>query len=805
MIRRLVASLRVRLVLVILLTCALALAFACVAVAVYEYSSLRSRLVARLGALANVVGDSSRAALGFRDKRSADATLAGLEADPTILAAALYDRDGSLFARFARRGEARGFPARPSADALDFSPQRVALFRPIAEDGERAGTVYLLADVSTFEQQLSDLLRASGAILVLALLFAALLAYRLQRLVSGPLLRLSDAARRVSEARDYGVRVPHAGEDEIGALTRSFNEMLEEIQRGDTALRESQQRYELAVRGAREGIWDWDLVAGEVHYSPRWKAMLGYGENELGDSPQEWLGRVHTDDASGLRQALDEHVAGRTPHFELEHRLRHRDGGWIWVQSRGLAVRNGTGRALRMAGSQWDVTVQRGRDQLTGLPNRLLFADRLERSIARAKQDPHDQFAVLCLELERLKAINDAIGRAAGRELLVAAAERIRSLLSPTDTLARLDGGAFAILIEELRGPGHAARTARAIHAALAPAFRVAEQEVFTTAAIGIALSASGYDKADDLLRDAHTALDRARVQGWNQSEVFDERMRAEVVARLDLETELRYAVERGELEVYFQPIVAVDGQRIAGMEALARWRKNGAEVPPAEFIGLAEETGIIVPLGSWVLREALRNLRAWRDERPAAADLVLSVNVSARQFAHLRWIEEVDDALRKAGVPPDRLKLELTESAFVDPQSGTGAVLRELQRMGVGLWLDDFGTGYSSLSYLQRLPLEVMKIDRSFVQAVNGGEQKGIVRSLVSLARDLGMKTVAEGVETAIQLERVAALRCDYVQGHHISLPLDAEAAAILLRTSESAAATLERDDRAQGADADQ
>jgi diguanylate cyclase (GGDEF)-like protein/PAS domain S-box-containing protein len=783
------SSLRVRLVLVILSTCAIALALACAAVAGYEYTRLRSSLVARLGALAGVVGENSRAAVAFQDRRSAETTLAALEADPRVLRAALYDADGRIFARYARPGEAREFPIAPRAGGEGLAGRRVGLLRPIAFEGERVGTVYLVADLSGFDEQLGDFARASAAILVLALLAAGLLGYRLQRVVSDPVLRLAAAARSVSDGHDYTVRVPPAGGDEIGQLTTAFNGMLDQIERRDAELRESEERYQLAVRGTQEGVWDWDLVAETVHYSPRWHELLGYEAGELSTRPEEWLERVHPEDFHAVHRAIDDHRSGRSPQLEIEHRLRRRDGTWIWARARALAVLDEDGRARRMAGSLSDVTEQKGRDPLTGLPNRMLFVDRLDRALERAQRRGRGQLAVLCLELERMQPINDVLGRAAGRELLVAAARRIRAALDRGDTLARLDAAEFAILVDELADASRAARVARRIHAALAPGFRLLDQEVFTGAAIGIATSAGEGELAEQLLADAHTALVRAREAGWGESEVFDERMRERALAQLDLENDLRRALERDELEVHFQPIVALDGRRLAGFEALARWRRAGGTfVPPAEFIGVAEEIGIIVPLGSWVLREALRNLRDWRDRDAAAADLVLSVNVSARQVARPELAADVLAALDESGVPADRLKLEITESSLVEPDTCAGEVLREIQRAGVGIWLDDFGTGYSSLSYLHRLPLEALKIDRSFVQSLNGDpERKGIVRSVVALARDLGLKTVAEGVETTLQMERVTSLRCDFVQGHAVSLPLAAPAVGRLLGAPDS------------------
>jgi diguanylate cyclase (GGDEF)-like protein/PAS domain S-box-containing protein len=779
------SSLRLRVVLVILLTTAIALVMACAAFLAYEYASIRGQLVVRLAALASIAGESTKAALIFGDRGDAESSLAALREDPQILAAALYANDGRIFAHFSRAGETVSLPAEPPSGEAVFGSHHIALSSPILADDRRIGTLYLLSDLSTFEDQFRAFARAGGGVLLLALLVAALIAYRLQRIVADPVLDLVAAAKTVEAQQDYGVRVVPSGPDELGLLADSFNDMLGQIERRDASLRESEARYALAVRGARDGLWDWNLASGEIYFAPRFKEMLGFGESELEPRPEEWLDRIHPEDAAEFRAALDAHLKGETPHFEAEYRLRHRTGGWLWVFSRGVAVREPWGLAVRIAGSQTDVTERKGRDALTGLPNRILFVDRLEGALQREKRRSGYQFAVLALELDRLDLISETLGRTAGRELMVAAAERIQGRLSERDTLARLDGGVFGILLDDIGDAANASRKAAEFQTALATAFHIAEQDVFTTTATGIALSHSGYAHAEDLLRDAHAALSRARDRGTSQVEVFDEEIRLRAFARLELEDELRRAVERNALELHYQPIVALAGRNLAGFEALTRWpRAAGALTLPGEFIPLAEETGIIFGLGSWVLREGCRQLREWRAELPSMQELSLSINVSARQLSRPDLVDEVESALRECGVPAQCLKLEITESVLIESQEPVRTVLAGLRRLGVGVWLDDFGTGYSNLSYLHRFPVEALKIDRSFVTEIDGeAERRQVVGTLVALARSLGMKAVAEGVETERQLQRLATFGCDFVQGHAVSLPLNAAAAAALLR----------------------
>lgn len=781
---RLRTSLRTKVVLVIFMTSAIALAMACAAFVAYEFSSVRTRMVSQLGAMAGIAGENCKAALAFGDRNDASKTLAGLRADNRVLAAAVYSRDGGLFATFARIPGDAVLPTSPPLQKVTIDERHVAVTSPIEVDGRSVGSLYLVADLHTFEYQFREFARAGSGVLLVALLVAALLAYRLQRVVADPVLRLVTAAQTVAEHQDFAVRVAPSDSDELGLLADTFNGMLEQIEGRDRALRESEARYALAVRGAQDGLWDWNLESDEIYLAPRWKEMLGYDDAELVSNVAAWLDRVHPEDDRGFRSALDAHLSGATPHFEAEYRLRHRDGSWLWVFSRGLAVRDTAGQAVRFAGSQTDITARKGRDATTGLPNRLLFVDRIESALKRELAPDDAPFAVLTVALERLDLINETLGGSAGRALLLAAADRIQGTLGPRDTLASLEGGVFAILLEH-REAAHAARIATEIHSVILPAFRIADQDHFSAAAIGIAFSNTGYERAEDVLRDALAALARARDRGWKETEVFDEQLRARAFARLELEDALRRALDRGELELHYQPILALDGRRLVGFEALVRWQGGpGGPTPPEQFIGLAEETGLILPLGRWVLGEACRQMRDWRAGFPRAGCLSMSVNISAHQLARIELLEEVESALVDSGIPPQCLKLEITESLLIEHREPVGTVLRELHRRGVGLWLDDFGTGCSNLSYLHRFPIEAIKIDRSFVSRLDGGdERREIAETLVSLARNLGMNAIAEGVETPRQLERLAGFGCDFVQGHAISHALAPESATQLLR----------------------
>jgi diguanylate cyclase (GGDEF)-like protein/PAS domain S-box-containing protein len=573
----------------------------------------------------------------------------------------------------------------------------------------------------------------------------------------------------------------------------SFRDVSEK-RRAEAALRESEERYALAARGANDGLWDWDLKTKTIFFSPRWKGILGYDEPEISPSVKEWFGRVHPDDIESLRMDMGAHLEGLTPHFLHEHRVRHKDTGYRWVLARGLAVRDSGGEVYRIAGSLTDIT-QRKRveeqlvrdafqDALTGLPNRALFMDRLALAFGRQRRRPEELFAVLFLDLDRFKVVNDGLGHLIGDQLLIAIARRLEECLRPGDSVARLGGDEFVVLLSELGDQRDALHVADRIQQQLSRPFPLEGQDVFTTASIGIAFGGRDYSNPEDLLRDADTAMYRAKARGKARHEVFDETMHARAVALLQVETQLRQAVERQELCVYYQPVVSLETGEITAVEALARWwHPEQGLVSINDFVAVAEETGLIVPMGEWVLREACRQLRAWDGEVRRARPLAISVNVSARQFMQRDFVDRVEAALIDCGLPPDRLRLEITESVIMENTESVRAALLRLRRIGIGIHMDDFGTGYSSMSYLRDFPIDALKIDRSFVSHMGPrGENGEIVRTIVGLGHNLGLEVIAEGVETAEQVAHLRGLHCQYGQGFFFSPAVSGEAFKLLI-----------------------
>ncbi|HEX8550799.1 MAG TPA: EAL domain-containing protein [Abditibacteriaceae bacterium] len=558
-------------------------------------------------------------------------------------------------------------------------------------------------------------------------------------------------------------------------------------------LRMAEERYAMAVRGANDGLWDWDVRTGEIYFAPRWKSMLGYADTEIGASLRDWFDLVHPDDLEQVKAQIDAHLADGVAHFESQHRMKHKDGRWVWVLSRGLRVDGDDGKPARMAGSQSDISLQVEAneqlernafyDSLTGLPNRALFLNLMSRALGRSRRSPDYRFAVLFMDLDRFKLVNDSLGHARGDEFLVAVARRLESCLRPGDTAARLGGDEFTVLLDDIGDAGAAARIVERIQSEIIKPFDVGGHEVFPTSSIGIALSGPAYHHPEELLRDADTAMYRAKALGRARHAVFDEAMHEHALGLLRLETDLRRALERQNFKVFYQPIVDLQSGHISGFEALVRWHHpERGMVPPGEFIALAEETGLIIPLDHIVLREACSQLEAWKIQFPEKS-LTMSVNLSSKQFAQPDLVPQIGRIMNESGVDPKRLKLEITEGVLMNNPETAAAMLRELRAMNIRLSIDDFGTGYSSLSYLHRFPLDTLKVDQSFVNRMGtNGENSEIVRTIVTLARNLNMDVIAEGIETPSQMHQLRDLKCEYGQGYLFAKPLPAIDAEALL-----------------------
>jgi diguanylate cyclase (GGDEF)-like protein/PAS domain S-box-containing protein len=576
-------------------------------------------------------------------------------------------------------------------------------------------------------------------------------------------------------------------------------QLQEELQQ----VRQSEERYALAAQGANDGVWDWNLQTNTVFFSHRWKAMLGYPVDGLSDRPAEWFDRVHPDDLHWVKRQMTAHLDKQVTQFECQHRMLHQGGEYRWVLSRGSAIWDQDGQATRMAGSQTDITTWKQaeeklvyealHDTLTGLPNRIFLMERLRQALQLAKRHSDYLFAVLFIDLDRFKVINDSLGHMIGDQLLITISLRIANCLRPSDTIARLGGDEFVILLADVKDRDSATRIADRLQEELLLPFNLAGHEVFSAASIGIAFSSVGYDRPEDLLRDADIAMYRAKAHGRARYAIFQPGMHSKAVALLQIETDLRRAIERHELRLHYQPIISLRTRQVTGFEALIRWaHPQRGMISPAEFVPVAEETGLITPMGWWVLQESCRQMQQWHEQFPISQPLIVNVNLSSKQFSPY-LVDQISQILEETKLPPQYLKLEITESILMENAESAVSTLSQLKKLGTLLAIDDFGTGYSSLNYLHRFPIDTLKIDRSFISKVDAdGEQLAIARTIITLAWNLGMEVVAEGVETMKQLAQLRSLQCDYAQGFLFSLPLDVQSVEHLMASQPDQPITL-------------
>ena len=543
----------------------------------------------------------------------------------------------------------------------------------------------------------------------------------------------------------------------------------------ERALRESEERYSLATLGANDGLWDWNLESKEIYYSPRWKSMLGYEEAQIGRSPDDWFKRMHPADRAGVEKKLAQHISGLSSHFESEYRILDASGTYRWMLCRGLALRNGSGKAHRMAGSQTDITDRKVYNPLTGMPNRILLMDRLERSLKRILRQQTCSFAVIALDVDGLKMINDSLGYVLADQLLVQVARRIQGCLSSQDTVAHCGNDDFVLLLEDIKDARNATIAAARVLREMEQPFQLDGQTVYVTATAGITLGTKDCARPEELLRDASTALHRAKAAGKGRCEIFDRDMRAAAVARLKLESDFRKAFDRHEFRVHYQPIICLRTGRLTGFEALVRWQRPSEMVFPGDFIALAESADLIVPLENFVLRTSCAQVAKWQSAQSPDDLLTLSVNLSAKHYSHPDLVKELKDTLHSTGLAPGNLCLEITESVLMENTETIAETLSGIQDLNVQVHMDDFGTGYSSLSYLHRFPIDTLKIDRSFVGNLGMSKETWkIVQAILQLAQNLGMDVIAEGIENLMQMRMLQSLGCQYGQGYYFSKPLD-------------------------------
>ena len=665
------------------------------------------------------------------------------------------------------------------------------LIHSLAEFYLTSGLTFVVVMMFVLICSARTLLSWSGFVVMASLSLAGWMAIAPQKLPSASLFYWSlglVAAVAVSALRTHLCLQKHSQIEE--KRLREENRRLQQ--------QRTREHFELAVQGTDDGFWHWDLKSNVFQFSPSWEAMLGYERGELDTNPEEWFSRVHPGYLVELKAQLSAHLSGQSVQFRNEHRLRKKDGTYLWVLARGMAVHDDSGKALELAGSHADITAlievenrvlhDSFQDKLTDLPNRHFLMGRLEKKIEGKKRDGKrtPPFAVMFLDLDRFKIINDSLGHPVGDQLLMAVAGRLRKCARPDDVVARFGGDEFVILLDRIRDSAEAFSVGTRIQSALSAPFEIGGREVVSGASIGIVVSSAETDHSEDLLRNADIAMYHAKNNGKGQVQIFNEAMHVHATRLCDLQNDLRRALERQELLLHYQPSFSIRSGKILGVEALIRWQRSKSElIQPNDFIPMAEEIGLINDIGEWALRSACAQNSAW--QKAGIPPVRMAVNLSARQLQQRDFPQTVLRILKDTNLESNWLELELTETALMDSLDRAPATLEQLGALGIRTSIDDFGTGYSSLNYLRQFNFQTLKMDRCFVSDIPTDKKAAAVaRGLIALAHNLDLSVTAEGVEQNAQLAFLAAERCDQAQGFLASKPVPAEHLASLLRSGD-------------------
>lgn len=565
------------------------------------------------------------------------------------------------------------------------------------------------------------------------------------------------------------------------------------------SLARSEERFRIAVQGSQHGIWDWDLQTNSVYYAPQWKQLVGCSDESIGTSPDEWFGRIASGHLTKFHDAITELGEGETELLDIELEMTHADGHLRWMLCRATAHQDEHGKVTRLAGSLADITelkaaqerlrVLAHHDRLTGLPNRAVFTERVSYALACAKRDPSRNFAVLFGDFDGFKNVNDCLGHAVGDAMLIRAAECFRSMLRDVDTVARMGGDEFAIILDDIQRPEDAVETAERLIDSFREPYSLKGHEVISTLSLGLVMSGPKYESAEAMLRDADAAMYQAKTSGKSRVQIFDEKMHEAAMRRLDTERELRaatrdFAAMDREFRLQYQPIVELADGRIAGFESLVRWdHPISGMISPDRFVPIAEDAGMIIPLGEWTLHRACEQAVIWRRNLGPSRPFKVNVNLSRRQLMQPDLIPMLQRVIEQTGVRPADLVLELTETSMMDSRIDAVKIMNKIRDLGVGMAMDDFGTGHSSLSCLRQFPIQTLKIDRAFLLTITEKREfSAVVQAIVTLAYNLNLNVVAEGVENDAQLVQLQAMECGCAQGFYFSRPVDAMDATQLL-----------------------
>lgn len=775
-------SLRVKTILIAMVTSSLALTISGMFFSLYDYQNAHQKADQEYKVIATILADRSKVSLEFMDSISAEDNLASLDAHKAITLACLFDVDNTLFASYHRNSYRPhrcpdSLPAQPDSDNDTFKEIR----EPVIFEDTVIGTLYILADLGDLRETMFLHIATSIIIIGITLFITFLLAVRLQSFVTVPIKKLQDTAIKIRQSDNYALRADKTTEDELGNLVDAFNGMVAKIEHDNVALRDSEERFRTLTASSPVGVFQTDEEGQYTYVNARWREITNIYDIHL--TQESWIKTLHPEERfqvlSRWRESLE-----KGDEFRMEYRMLRDDGEDVNVICYAKPLYEGNGQIVGYLGSLSDISELKSvqlqleqlalYDPLTKLANRHLFRNRLEKAIKHAERED-SLIALLFLDIDHFKKINDTMGHDQGDELLKAIAHRLRFCTRPGDTVARMGGDEFTILVPEINDSHEADAIARKVLDVLKVPIRLTGLEVIITTSIGISVGLKDAEDANALMKNADLAMYRAKAKGRDNYQFFSDEMNVELSRQLAMEAELRIALQEEQFELYYQPQINLNNGTLIGYEALLRWKHpERGFIPPSEFIPVAEDSGLILPLGEWVLRYACKDIKQFRREGLLPSDGHVAVNISPRQFHDPNLVTVIKDMIDSAGIESKQLQVEITENLLMENVEATIATLNMLKELGIILAIDDFGTGYSSLNYLKRLPIHVLKVDRSFVMDIPADkDDMEITSAVIAMAHKLGLTVVAEGVEIVEQAEFLKENLCDFAQGFYYGKPM--------------------------------
>ncbi|OUR66797.1 hypothetical protein A9Q73_06620 [Bermanella sp. 47_1433_sub80_T6] len=776
--------LRTKLIASILLTSVLAVVLTSLALVSYDRYYQIKNVSEDMRILADVVANRSTAALVFADTHQAEANLIALGENPNVIMACIYDSGGEVFAlhHFTQLDQ-KPCPVNASSSAMTID-DNIEIFAPIELDGLVVGSLYidlsLLWINNRWQQQIQFIFIVS--LLVIALAF--MIARYLQQLLIKPIQKITSTARTISEQQDYSLRAERGVKDELGDMVDVFNDMLSKIQQENDRLGASEEKFRQLSTVSPVGIFQVDLEHKITYVNNRWSQITGMEQPHV--SLENWLSRIRIQDR---RRALKAWSALMQHHQDFVVEVGFEKGEDItWSIIEASVLHDGKGEVYGYMGAISDITDLKNAqlqmetlaffDPLTGLSNRRLFIDRLEKAVSESRRRS-TFIALLFIDLDQFKRINDSLGHEAGDQLLVEIARRLETSVRESDTVSRIGGDEFTVLLSDIDSSNGVRHICEKILTRLGKPIAINNQEVITTVSIGITLGPSDGDTGSTLMRNADMAMYQAKAMGRNNYQFFSEDMNQEMMGYLEIEKNLRASIKaQDEFVIFYQPKTNLSDGEFIGAEALIRWLPKGKDmISPDRFIPIAEESGLIVPIGKWVLRESCMQIKRLIDLGVWPEHAKVAVNLSARQFSDPELIHHIQETLQLTGCPVSILELEITESTLMGDVESAILTMRHIKEIGISIAIDDFGTGYSSLSYLKRFPIDVLKVDRSFVMDIpKDRNDMEITAAVIAMAHKLHLKVVAEGIETQAQLDFLKDNHCEYGQGYYIAKPMPME-----------------------------